>query len=433
MEFDAGPYQPPPVSDDRSDSPPPGLSYDANLIPLTGLELIVCGLDHTTSTSAHAHLTRIIDQLRQDGQLLPHLHIVSPSSGENLDYVFISLTGHLRENPRPDVLDRTRLILDAVDGIETTWKMMKGIDKSRQLYFVPDDRAQMSHIKEKLDTIFRSHHYDIQSSWLSSQTGRITYNFVNPSQIDNVFRTYPSVDGQLLEPKRPRFIPITYGLEVAINNVGDYPQARSMIDGYIEHKYATAGGPIVRWSRLCLNDNVYCAVLKSPAITNRFLSEPFELFTNSPSPPSKPDFLFNLNTLGIPTTTSFHQNPSQESPYMCQQLDNLHSQNTSLSQTLNNVCANQSTLVRELNNTQTQFTQLVSNMFALSSANSQLMMAHNDLNGLTLAMSTANIMGNMATTEAQHHSVQRHVTDLTERERHAQSSLQSLSQETIAM
>jgi hypothetical protein len=41
MEFDASPYQPPPVSDDCSDSPPPGLSFDAKLIPLIGLELIV--------------------------------------------------------------------------------------------------------------------------------------------------------------------------------------------------------------------------------------------------------------------------------------------------------------------------------------------------------------------------------------------------------
>ncbi|KAF8160155.1 hypothetical protein BJ912DRAFT_936175 [Pholiota molesta] len=267
MEFDAGPYQPPPVSDDHSDSPPPGLSFDANFIPLIGLELIVRGLDHSTSTSAHTHLTRIIDQLCQEGQLLPHLHIVSPSSCENLDYAFISLTGHLRENPCPDVLDKVPSILDTVNGIEVSWKMMKGIDKSRQLYFVPDDRSQLSHIKEKLDTIFRSHHYYIQSSWLFSQTGRITYNFVSPSHIDNVLCTFPSVDGQSLEPKRPRFIPITYGLEVAINNVGDCPQARSMINAYIEHKYATAGGPVVRWSRLCLNDNIYCAVLKNPALT----------------------------------------------------------------------------------------------------------------------------------------------------------------------
>jgi hypothetical protein len=433
MDFNAGPYQPPPVSDDRSDSPPPGLSFDANIIPLTGLELIVRGLDRSSSTSAHAQLTRIIDQLRQDGQLLPSLHIVSPSSRENLDYVFISLTGNLRENPRPNVLDKVHVILDTVDGIQACWKMMKGIDKTRQVYFVPDDRSQMSQIREKLDNIFRSHHYDIQSSWLSTQTGRITYNFVNPSHVDSVLRTYPSVDGQLLEPKRPRFIPITYGLEVAVNNVGDYPQARSMIDGYIEHKYATTGDPVVRWSRLCLNDNVYCAVLKNPAITNRFLSEPFELFNNSPSPPSKPDFLFNLNTLGIPTTTSFRQNQSQESPYTRQQLDNLQSQNTSLSQTLNNVCTNQSNLVRELNNTQTQFTQLVSNMFAMTSVNSQLMMAHNELNGITLAMSTANIMRTMTTTDSQHQTLEQHVSELTERERVSRTSLQTLSQETAAL
>jgi len=118
-----GPYIPLPLSDDRSEPPPP----DANpQQPFTGLKLIVSGLPSDTFVSATEHLKATIENLCRQGAEIPELHISSPANVQPLDFVYVSLTGKLWETLRPDILERVRCQLDSVERISTLWKVAPG-------------------------------------------------------------------------------------------------------------------------------------------------------------------------------------------------------------------------------------------------------------------------------------------------------------------
>src|SRR6266702_8218153 len=137
MSYLPGPYTPFPISGERSETPPPG--FDPTH-PFTGVELIVSGLPFTSTTSAAEHLNQIIRKIESDGTPLPELQIVSPSTRQPLDFVYVSLSGALKENPRPDILENMRLLLDSTDGLEAQWKVASGrSDKTRQAYFQVDE------------------------------------------------------------------------------------------------------------------------------------------------------------------------------------------------------------------------------------------------------------------------------------------------------
>ncbi|RDB15858.1 hypothetical protein Hypma_003753 [Hypsizygus marmoreus] len=93
MPYKAGPLKPFPIVEDWSDSPTLAFK-DQNLI-FTDIELIVCRLKHTSPTSATEHLKQIIEELTQKGQCLPDLYIVSSSTHDCLDYIYISFTDPL--------------------------------------------------------------------------------------------------------------------------------------------------------------------------------------------------------------------------------------------------------------------------------------------------------------------------------------------------
>ena len=61
MSFPIGEFQPMSVSDERSDTPPPGLLPDAQ--PILGVELFISGLNYTGPKSAKEHLHQIIQGL----------------------------------------------------------------------------------------------------------------------------------------------------------------------------------------------------------------------------------------------------------------------------------------------------------------------------------------------------------------------------------
>jgi hypothetical protein len=133
MNFVPGPYVPFPVSGERSETPPP--DFDPTH-PFTGVELTISGLPYSSISSAADHLNQIVRDIASSGTPLPDLQIVSPSTRQPLDFVYVSLSGDLKENPRPDVLEQVRTRLDAVDGVEARWKVSSGqSDKTRQIYF----------------------------------------------------------------------------------------------------------------------------------------------------------------------------------------------------------------------------------------------------------------------------------------------------------
>jgi len=306
MSFPIREFQPMSVSDERSDTPPPGLIPDAQLI--LGIELFISGLNHTGPRSAEENLNQIIQNLAAASQPLPDLNVVSPNS-INVDYVYVSLKDTcLHQNPQPDVLETIRDILDQQQGVCAHWRMAKSADKARQLFFVTDSKSEATLLKPRLDTIFQAEHYNVQSVWISD-AGWITYHFHLTTAIDNLMHTYLIVDGHSCIPRRPRFVQPIFGLEIAINGVGDYPQAHTLINHYIQDTYGPQfGSDVVRRSHIMLDRNVYCTVLKNPAVTCLLLSEEFNLFKNKPRftssvPTWQPNYLYNLNIQGFPTTT----------------------------------------------------------------------------------------------------------------------------------
>lgn len=149
--------------------------------------------------------------------------------------MFLSLTLFMKTPP--DVLEKIQKTLDEVNEIDACWKLLKGLDKTQQLYFVPKDRSHLKEVKKSLDFIFESRHYELQGSWLSESMGRITYNFVKESEMAAILEQHPVVGRQTIVPHCPHFIPITFGLEVAVTSVGKIPGTRKTIDTYLQAKY----------------------------------------------------------------------------------------------------------------------------------------------------------------------------------------------------
>ena len=152
LHYTPGPFVPFPVSGERSETPPP--DFDPTH-PFTGVELTVSGLPFTSISSAADHLNQTIQELVANGTPMPELQVVSPSTRQPLDFVYVSLSGPLKENPRPDILEEVRVRLDALEGLEARWKVSSGrSDKTRQAYFEVDDALNPLHIKPRIDKTF---------------------------------------------------------------------------------------------------------------------------------------------------------------------------------------------------------------------------------------------------------------------------------------
>ena len=182
MDFFPGPYTPFPVSGERSETPPP--DFDPSH-PFTGVELIVSGLPFTSISSASKHLSQVVQDIVNNGTPMPELQIVSPSTRQPLDFVYVSLSGTLKENPRPDVLENVRTRLDSAGGLEARWKVSSGrSDKTRQAYFEIEESLNPLHLKTRFDNILRQNHMTSSlPTSLMIQTGSfIISSTARPSQ-----------------------------------------------------------------------------------------------------------------------------------------------------------------------------------------------------------------------------------------------------------
>ena len=67
---------------------------------------------------------------------MPDLQIVLPLTRQLHDFLYISISGTVKENPHPDILEDVRMQLDSVDGLEARWKVLSGRSgKTYQEYF----------------------------------------------------------------------------------------------------------------------------------------------------------------------------------------------------------------------------------------------------------------------------------------------------------
>jgi len=396
MNFNPGPYVPLPLSDDRSETPPP----DANpQQPFTGLELIVSGLPSDTFISATEHLKATIENLRRQGAEIPELHISSPANVQPLDFVYVSLTGDLRETPRPDILERVRCQLDSVERISALWKVAPGRnDKTRQAYFQVDDTLNPTEIKVRLDRILQQDNHHYQNSYIPANSNRIIYHFLKVESIVALTNHPIILDHCSYFPHRPRYVQPSYGLEIAIPGVGEFSGVRAAIDNYIERTYGPEGPhePIVHRSHLALDDTVYCVVLSTLEITQRLLADRdvFRPFGDSPLRHDKPQYVYTLNSNSIPlffNSRSFTSS-TQSDTILHRRLDivNAHSEATAAS--LKEVISDVKQLAHGFQEAQATITKAFTDSTAVYSANSQLTAAQFDVSSLLQTISTNNIL-----------------------------------------
>ncbi|KAF8965909.1 hypothetical protein BDZ97DRAFT_739753 [Flammula alnicola] len=408
MPFVVGDFQPRPVSHERAESPPP--TFHPNTQPFLGVELFVSGLRNGAPYAAEDHLNQIIRHLAANGQDLPDLTIVSPSN-PGLDYVFVSLKdSQLRRNPRPDVLEMVRLIFDEQSDISARWRIAKAADKARQLSFVAEDKDKAVALKTRLENVFRIEGYKVQNSWVTD-SGRITFCFLSSSVVENLLRRYPVIDNQPVLPRRSRYIQPVYGLEVAVNGVGDYPQAQHMIDEYIQRKYGEKfGDNVVRESRVVQDESVYCALLVNPEVTTQFLSDEFDLFKqiphhNATAPKWHPEYLYSLNNQGIPTSLSaFKSAFKDDSPLMHSQLNLIRGQVELLARSLQAVIETHNDILRSMDQINQRIERTTAASFLIMTANNKLTAAQSETNSLRSEANTARLLLFTATSErAQQH------------------------------
>ncbi|KJA14060.1 hypothetical protein HYPSUDRAFT_209040 [Hypholoma sublateritium FD-334 SS-4] len=381
MNYSPGPYKLFPVSGERSETPPPDLDPTH---PFTGVELTVSGLPYTSLTSASDHLNQIIRGIISKGTSLPDLQIVAPSTRQPLDFVYVSLVGHLKETPRPDILEEVRCILDSQDGLEARWKVASGrSDKTRQAYFEVGEGLNPLQIKARIDNILRQNHHEFQMSYIPNDSNRIFYHFVNRSSITSLTDTPIRIENRSYLPHRSRFIQPLYGLEVAING----------------HHFGDASGePVVRRSRVELDGSVYCVVLSTLQIIQTFLREPFNLFGNSGINPSPPQYLYLLNSAGIPPASFNNRSSSSPAtdPSLQRQLDTLTVQCENLGATIRSISDEQKVLSHNFQTAQENITRAFADSTAIYAASNLTTTAQFEVTSLQQSLTTLRLMLVMA-------------------------------------
>jgi len=268
---------------------------------VSGVELIVSKLPRDGVTSAAHHLRAVLGEynLQHPADPLVPVRIVSADERNPVDFVFVSVDPDITQAPRPDLLEQVRCALASAHGLQAEWKVGKGPDRTRRVHFQVDSFAQAEALQPKLNDYLNEHSCPFQGSFVSKN--RITYDLLDRSTVDKLFRTPPVIDHQTLSPSTPRYIQPIYGLEVAILGLKDVLLALPVLDHYISHQY----GDVIASSRLALGGDAYCVVFKTWAQASRFLSDPFTAFdsgfgTSHLVSHTVPALLYVLNSNGLP-------------------------------------------------------------------------------------------------------------------------------------
>jgi hypothetical protein len=163
---------------------------------------------------------------------------------------------------------------------------------------------------------------------------------------------------------------------------------------------------IVRRSRLALDDTVYCAVLSTPAITQRVLAagDDFKPFGSSRLNHDKPQYVYTLNTTSIPlffNTRTLGPYSQQSDPTLERRLDRVNAQSEATAASLKEVVSDVKQLAYGFQEAQTTITRAFTDSTAIYSANSELTAAQFDVSSLMQSISTNNILLGIAPPECQ--------------------------------
>ncbi|PPR03431.1 hypothetical protein CVT24_012700 [Panaeolus cyanescens] len=283
-------------------SPIPGPS---NQTSSRMIELIASGLAHTSPSSAEVYLRKIIRrvELNETGPKFSPLSISQPD-GETVDYVFVSLDGSpdaKESDTQAEILESVRLALDLQPDVEIKWRAApKNQDLSRAVWFQATDLMPAEALQTNINTHFREHNIQYQNTVIVEELNRVFYTLKYPKDVDGLLETRLTFDDQDFTPHLPHYIQPNFGLEIAVPGLQNLSNAQAKIDRYLQTTYQTSGDdPIVLRSRIELDDSVYCVILPTRDLANRFLSDPFTLLDDSGNQLQRPLYLYDFNSRSV--------------------------------------------------------------------------------------------------------------------------------------
>ncbi|KAI0267230.1 hypothetical protein BGY98DRAFT_938773 [Russula aff. rugulosa BPL654] len=200
----SGPYAEPRIAVSRTPSPVREGPGPADAL-IAGLELIVSKLLRNGVTSATQHLRALLGEYSEQhpSEPLTPVRIVAGDDRNPVDYVFVSVHPSVTQDPRPDLLETIRLVLVSVYGLQAAWKIGRGPDRTRRVHFQMDSFSQAESLQPKLNHLL-GESTPYQCSFVSKMLNRITYDLLDRTSIDKLFKNTPVIDHQTFYPSVPR-------------------------------------------------------------------------------------------------------------------------------------------------------------------------------------------------------------------------------------
>jgi hypothetical protein len=209
-----------------------------------------------------------------------------------------------------------------------------------------------------------------------------------------------------------------------------------MIDAYLQRRYGdSSGDPVVRRSHVELDGSVYCAILSTPQLTQRFLRDLFVLFEPSGITTSPPQYLYLLNSNGIPFT-SFNSRPSSSltfDPSSQRQLDTLTAQCDAMAATIRTLADDQKVLSHNFQSAQQNITRAFADSTAVYAATNLVSTAQSELTSLQQSLTTLQLMYVLAPTPQAQGIILDSVSNLSSRIETATAARDSRAQELHAL
>ncbi|KAF5370395.1 hypothetical protein D9758_006983 [Tetrapyrgos nigripes] len=397
-------YQPPPIQAPtitlpRTDSPQPSEPNVpvSSLSVAVGVELIVFGLRHDTPSAAKDDLTTRLAPYSTDNRI-PPITIRQADQRQALDYAYVSLAPPLVDPPRPDILQELKTFLaEQFAELDVQWRVNSKLDKTRQVFFYisEDTGLDVKKAKDGLDDIFKSKGYKVQNSYSSSNTKRVTYTFFSSTTLQLLASDPPVVQGHRLLPQRPRFIQPICGLEIAVPGCSEFQNVRSRLDHYLNTRYTDKyDGDVVVGSRMELDGDVYCAVLKNWQVVNDVLyNDEWQPFSGSSaplaqlSPSCRPILLYVLNSFGIPSNITELINrvsgaSSQENKELKAEVEQLREDLKVATRMYVKILESQQSLIEHVNERFQQVTQTITHAMLYATTHATYLAANTRLESL---------------------------------------------------
>jgi hypothetical protein len=93
----------------------------------------------------------------------------------------------------------------SVYGLQAAWKIGRGPDRTRRVHFQMDSFSQAESLQPKLNHLL-GESTPYQCSFVSKMLNRITYDLLDRTSIDKLFKNPPVIDHQTFYPSVPRYI-----------------------------------------------------------------------------------------------------------------------------------------------------------------------------------------------------------------------------------